>query len=139
MITNTPEIKTELRSYWTWMGEDGIARSVVKPNAEITLDDAIANSRAVNNLYTDHKFPLLVNSSQVKSMSREARKYLSVTDRSTHITAFAVVVESYLSTIIVNFFFKFNRTGVPARMFTNEEAALIWLEKYKLNVPDSEK
>lgn len=133
MITNSPVTKIELRSYTTWMGEDGIARSVVKLNAEISLDDAIANSRAVNDLFKNEKFPLLVNSTQIKSMSREARKYLAVTDRSTHISAFAVVVESFLSTIIVNFFFRFNKTGVPARMFTNEEAALKWLEKYKLN------
>lgn len=125
------EIKTELRSYITWMGEDGIARSVVKSNAEITLDDAIANSKAVNDLFKEKKFPLLVNSTKIKSMSREARRYLAITDRSTHITAFAVVADSFLSMIIVNFFFKFNKTGVPARMFTNEENALKWLEKYK--------
>lgn len=125
------EIKTELRSYITWMGEDGIARSVVKPNAEISLDDAIANSKAVNDLFVDAKFPLLIDSTKIKSMSREARKYLAVNDRSTHITAFAVLANSFLSMIIVNFFFKFNKTGVPARMFTNEENAIKWLKKYE--------
>lgn len=122
---------TELRVYSTWMGEDGIARSVVKKDAEINLDDAIANSKAVNDLFRQKKFPLLVNTTNVKSMSREARKYLSVNDRSTHITAFAVVVGSYLSMIIVNFFFKFNKTGVPAKMFTDELEAITWLEKFK--------
>jgi len=131
MFDLIPEKKIELRAYTTWMGEDGIARSVVKPNAEITLDDAIHNSKVVNELFQDKKFPLLVNSSQIKSMSREARKYLSVNDRSTHVSAFAVVVNNPISMIIVNFFFRFNKTGVPSKMFTNEKAALKWLEIYK--------
>lgn len=124
-------MKIELRAYQTWMGEDGIARTVVKPDSEITIDDAIANSKAVNSLFNGEKFPLLVNSTKVKSMSREARKYLSVQDRSTYITAFAVVAESLLSVVIVNFFFRLNKTGVPARMFTDERKALIWLNKHK--------
>lgn len=130
---NSPQLlnETELRAYWTWMGEDGIARSVVKPGAEINLDDAIANSMAVNALFQGVKFPLLVNSCKVKSMSREARKYLSVNDRSTHVTAFAVVVGSNLSKIIVNFFFQFNKASVPAKMFTDEREAIKWLENFK--------
>lgn len=126
----TIDQKLDLRTYWTWMGEDGIARTVVKPDAEIVLDDAIENSKAVNSLYRGSKFPLLVDSRCVKSMSVEARKYLSVNNRSTHISAFAVVVSSPLSRIIVNFFFRMQRTGVPARVFTNESYAMEWLRRF---------
>ena len=122
---------TDLRCYQTWMGTDGIARSVVKPNAEIELDDAIANTKAVNDLYLDKKFPLLVDANNVKSMSREARKYHSVRGRSTNITAFAVIVKSPISKVIGNFFFQFQKTGVPAKLFSDEESALKWLEKHK--------
>ena len=125
--------KIELRCYTTYMGEDGIARSIVKPNAEIELDDAIANSKAVNSLFQGEKFPLLIDSSKIKSMSKEARKYLSVNNRSTHITSFAVVVKSSLSTIIVNFFFQLQKPSVPAKLFTNEKDALSWLQKHKNN------
>lgn len=133
MNISTLQSVTELRAYYTWMGEDGIARSVVKPGMDINLDDAIANSKAVNDLSDGNKFPLLVNSTQIKSMSREARKYCSVNNRSTCITAFAIVVGSPLSKVIVNFFFQFNKMGVPARMFNSEKQALKWLEKYKMD------
>ncbi len=130
MNTTTIDKKLELRTYWTWMGNDGIARTVVKPQAEIELDDAIENSKAVNSLYQGVKFPLLVDSRAVKSMSMEARKYLSVNNRSTNISSFAVVVSSPLSRIVVNFFFKLQRTGVPARVFTNEQLAMDWLRQF---------
>lgn len=133
MNTATVEDKLDLRTYWTWMGNDGIARTIVKPDAEIELDDAIANSTAVNSLYQGTKFPLLVDSRGVKSMSRDARKYLSVNNRSTHITSFAVLVSSPLSKIIVGFFFRLQKTGVPARAFTHEEDALNWLRMYVNN------
>lgn len=122
----------ELRCYRTWMGEDGVARSVVKPDAEIDLDDAISNTKAVNDLYQGVKFPLLVDANNVKSMTREARKYHSVRDRSTNITAFAVIVKSPVSKVIGNFFFRFQNTGVPAKLFSNEESALQWLQNYKV-------
>ena len=123
----------ELRCYTTFMGEDGIARSIVKANAEIELDDAIANSKAVNALFKGEKFPLLIDSTLIKSMSKEARKYLSVNNRATNITSFAVIVKSSLSSIIVNFFFKLQKPSVPAKLFTNEKDALSWLKKYQNN------
>ena len=46
MITPTAE-KMELGKFHTWMESDGIARTVVKPGAEIFLQDAKENTAAV--------------------------------------------------------------------------------------------
>lgn len=121
----------DLKGYRTWMGEDGIARSEVKFQAEIDLEQAKENSKAVNSLYVDSKFPLFIDIRNIKSITREARSYFSVNGRDTHITAFAILVESELTKVIANFFFKINGSSVPAKMFTDEQKAVAWLNKYK--------
>lgn len=120
----------DLTCYWTWMGEDGIARTKVKPQAEVNLKESLENSVAVNALCNTKKFPLLVDSRQIKSISKEARDNFSIQNRSTNINAFAVIIESPLSRIIGNFFMGLNKPSVPAKLFNNEEDAVSWLKQY---------
>ncbi|HXD91621.1 MAG TPA: hypothetical protein VNX01_00330, partial [Bacteroidia bacterium] len=101
-----------LTCYWTWMGLDGIARTKVKPQAEVTLKESLENSIAVNDLYINKKFPLLIDSRQIKSISKEARDHFSIKNRSTNINSFAVIIGSPLSRIIGNFFMGLNKPSV---------------------------
>jgi len=120
----------DLTCYWTWMGLDGIARTKVKPQAEVTIKESLENSFAVNNLFTTKKFPLLIDARQIKSISKEARDNFSIRNRSTNINSFAVIIESPLSRIIGNFFMGLNKPSVPAKLFNNEQDAIIWLKQY---------
>lgn len=123
---------TEVTGFWTWMGADGIVRTKVKPGADITLVEARENSEVTHQLFLKHgaKFPLLVDSSEIHSMSREARKFFSVSDRSTGINAMALLIGSPLSRIIVNFFMALQNQGVPCKVFTDEKKALKWLNQF---------
>lgn len=112
------------------MGRDGIARSCVIRNAHIDLEAAKANSIAVNNLYVDRKFPLLIDITEIHSITKEARSHFSVKNRETNINSFALLTNSELGKIVANFFFSLNSPGVPARMFTDEERALEWLKNW---------
>lgn len=125
-----PNTATELSMFWTWMGEDGICRTRTKPQAEITLKEAIENSLAVTSFYKDKKFPLLVDARDVRSMAKEARKHFSTNGRDTRINSMAIMVKSPLSSIIGNFFIGLNKPEVPARLFDDEYAAVEWLKKY---------
>jgi hypothetical protein len=120
----------ELTAYWTWMGEDGIARTKVKPMAEVTLKEAQENSKAVNSFYKGKKYPLLIDSRNIKSITKEARDFFSIQNRDTSIMAFAIIIDSPLSRIIGNFFMGLNKPSVPAKLFNNENDALIWLKQY---------
>lgn len=123
---------TEVTSYYTWMGEDGIARTKVKPNAEVTLEQARENSIAVNALSKGGRtFPLLVDSRAIKSISKEARDFFSMNNRESNVVAFAIIIDSPLSKIIGNFFMGLNKPRVPARLFTRETEALEWLKEFK--------
>ncbi len=114
------------------MGADGIARSEVLPDAEIDIDEAIENSQAVNSLYRGTKYPLLVDITKIKSITKEARAQFSVKNRDTHITAFALLGKSEIGCMVANLFFRLHKPGVPGRMFTEEEDAIEWLNKYKV-------
>ena len=126
-----PKNAISVSGYWTWMGEDGIARTKVKPDIEITLNHAIENSKVVTSFYTDKKFPILIDSRGIKSMSREAREHFSTRGRDSKTNAFGIVIKSPLSRVIGNFFLGLNKPAVPTRLFDNEHDALVWLNKHK--------
>src|ERR1700751_1086967 len=119
-----------LKAYWTWMGNDGIVRTKVKPLAEVTLAEAVENSKAVNSFYKEKKYPLLIDSRNIKSITKEARDHFSIQNRETSITSFAVIIDSPLSRIIGNFFMGLNKPSVPAKLFNNENEAINWLKQY---------
>jgi len=130
-VPNSPNV-IDLPAYWTWMGDDGIVRTKVKPLAEVTLKEAQENSRVVNSFIaqTKRKYPLLIDSRNIKSITKEARDHFSIRNRDTGINSFAVLIESPLSRIIGNFFMGLNKPSIPAKLFTNEQDALEWLKQY---------
>lgn len=131
MSTLVPPVNAvEISCFHTWLGPDGVCRTVAKPGAVIDLNAAKENSAAVNGFYTHKKFPLLVDARHLKSISGEARKHFSTNGRSTNITSFALIIGSPLSSIIGNFFMSLNRPHIPARLFTNESDALEWLKQH---------
>jgi hypothetical protein len=122
---------TEIKAYYTWMGNDGIARTKVKPYTDVTLEEAKENSIAVNALSAGESFPLLIDSRQIRSITKEARDFFSMNNRESCVSAFAIIIDSPLSRIIGNFFMGLNKPRVPARLFTTETEALKWLKEFK--------
>lgn len=125
-----PKNAIELRGYYTWMGDDGICRTCVKPNIDITIEDAVNNTKAVTSLYVDKKFPLLIDSRLIKSMSYEARHHFSVRDRETKTCAFGIIISSSVSRVLGNFYLGITKPLVPTRLFENETEAIEWLKQF---------
>jgi hypothetical protein len=125
-----PKNAIEAEGYYTWMGEDGIARTKVKPDIRINLKHALENTIIVTSFYVDKKFPILIDSRDIKSMDREARQHFSTRGRDTKTNAFGIIVSSPVSRVVGNFFLGINRPDVPTKLFDNEEAALKWLKQF---------
>lgn len=121
----------ELDCYFTWMGHDGIARTLVKKDAEIELKDAKKNSEVVNGLRPTAGFPLIVETSEIKSITKEARDYLSIQNRETKISAIAIVRDSIIGNMVANFFIGLNKPAVPTKLFSSEEDAIKWCQQHK--------
>lgn len=126
----TPPNATEVKKYFTWMGEDGICRTKVKEGAEIVLEDAVENTVVVTSFYKDKKFPIMIDARGIKSMSREARNHFSTRGRDSKTNAFGIIIKSPISRVVGNFFLGISKPSVPTKLFENEEDAKTWLQSF---------
>lgn len=124
-----PKNAIEVTCFYTWMGDDGIVRTKIKPGSVVEVEHARENTTAVSSLYHGIKFPLMIDSRGIKSMTKDARNQFSTKGRETYATAFAIIIDSPLSRVIGNFFIGINKPAVPTRLFDNERDAEIWLRK----------
>lgn len=125
-----PKNAIEVTCFFTWMGEDGIARTKIKPGSEVTLEYARENSEAVNSLYLGKKYPLMIDSRGIKSMTKDARNQFTTKGRETNVLAFGIIISSPISRVIGNFFMGINKPAVPTKLFENETEAEKWLKPY---------
>lgn len=125
-----PKNAINVTGYWTWMGSDGIARTKVKPEIDITINHALENTEVVTSFYVDKKFPILIDARGIKSMTREAREHFSTRGRDSKTNAFGIVIKSPLSRVVGNFFLGLNKPAVPTKLFDNESDAIEWLKNH---------
>lgn len=127
-----PKYANDLKGYYTWMGEDGIARTSVKPNIDIVLEHAVENSAVVTSFFKEKKFPILIDARNIKSMSYEARHHFSAHGRETKTNAFGIIIGSPISRVLGNFYLGINKPAVRTKLFDNEHDATEWLKQFCL-------
>ena len=110
------------------MGADGILRHYTKKNAIETLEDAKLNVTIGRKLLEYKKGAIMVNLSESKGLSMEARKYYSSKEVAEHIYAFALVVNSPISKVIGNFMLGIYQSPSPTKLFITEDDAIKWLK-----------
>ena len=120
----------EMEGVKVWLGEDGIIRVVSLPGLEVTLENVIEVIRHVKNFTMGKKVPLLIDIRSVKSMTREARLFVSGEDAAQVTSAVALLIGSPASKVIGNFFIGFGKPIYPTKLFNSEEKALHWLEGF---------
>ena len=117
--------------YWTWLGSDGIVRTKVKPGAEIELKHARENSRVVNSFESQNGFPMIVDTTEIKSISKAARDHFSLRNRDSKVISIAILRDSTIGNMVANFFIGLNKPAVPVKLFDNEKEAVKWSMKFK--------
>ena len=103
---------------------------VFKPNIEITLEYALENTKVVSSFYKGEKFPLMIDSRPIKSMTHDARQHFSVRGRDTKTCAFGIIIGSSISRVLGNFYLRINKPTVPTKLFDNEIDAIKWLKHF---------
>jgi hypothetical protein len=96
----------------------------------INLEDAVENVDAVRILSGGKKVPIMVDITESKGVSREARAYLAGEETAKYQSACALIVGSPFSRLLGNFFLGLNKTKFPTRLFTEERSAREWLQTY---------
>jgi hypothetical protein len=74
---------------------------------------------------------LLSDLSKHKNMKKEVRDYLGGPEIFPLMKANAIVANSILSKLIVNLYLSFNKPPIPTKMFTNKDAAALWLQQFR--------
>jgi len=109
-----------------WLDANGIIRRVIHVGADENLDEAKKGLKFMLDISGGMKRPLLVDLRGMKSITREARQFLSG-ESSKHFTAVATIVDSPITKMIGNFAMRINPLGITVRIFSDESKALEWL------------
>ena len=113
-----------------WLGEDGIVRIIWVPGAEVALADAEESMAAWVKVSLGKRRPMVVDTSQMKSLAREAR-HLYASERAAKIAcAVGIIVGTPVSRVLGNFYLGLSNPHLPTRLFASEDEALQWLKGY---------
>lgn len=115
--------------------------------AEFAIEDGVLivrypakkiDLKTATGIVTDRKefakhiaYPVMADVRKVKSVTAQAREYLSSADAVAGVIAGAVLSGSSFTVFIANFFLKVNRPRIPTRLFTAEADAMKWLQQFK--------
>lgn len=116
-------------SYY-WLDNDGILTIINKPVAVHTGTHAEEGVTIAMQISAGVPRPLLIDITDVKSMTREAREIYSKVSTEGRVKAVGLVTRSAMSRILGNFFMSFNKPSVPIRLFKDQEQARKWLLAY---------
>lgn len=78
-----------------------------------------------------NSYPIFTDLRKLKGGSRQARERLAGKDAGVGVSAVAVLVSTRVQKTMYNFFNAIYKAPVQAKVFTDKEKALQWLEKYK--------
>ena len=120
----------ETRSGKFWLGEDGIVRIVIVPTPERSQADAEESIAAFVKLCRGQMRPALADIRNTKTTNREERLAYTKAEEAKLVLALGLLVESPLSRIIASFFLGISKLPFPTKVFTSEEAALLWLRGF---------
>jgi hypothetical protein len=126
MINN--HYKDEFIEMWT---ENGILYHIYPQDIEITLPIARHITQNRIKISEGQSWPLFTDARRLKSIDKESREYWSKDEGLKYLTAGVVIISSPILSLLGNAFVFINKPTKPLKLFTNQSAALKWLEHYK--------
>jgi hypothetical protein len=110
--------------------DDGILEFRYRDGIYLQLEDAEDLIRAALDFTGDDvPLPTIVHLGNVRGSTREAREYMAYSDENQRLSSrVALVVTSRIGRMLVNLLFGLSPPRIPTRAFTDEAAALAWLE-----------
>jgi hypothetical protein len=123
-----------------WL-QDGIIHFHYKKDIIVDLKIQQKNIADRNILAAGIPRPVFADAIGVKYWTHDAKQYASTDEANRLALAFAILTNSYVTEISVNWMLKIFKPKVPLKLFRSRDAAMAWLETYKVypNGPASEK
>lgn len=107
-----------------------------KENAEIEIEDAKEDMELSEELMKDiSSFGTIIEMANIKSISKEARDWYSrVQNDNPRNICVALIVDSFYTKIIANFFLGFKNSRTIMKIFNEKDTAIDWLyEQLEIN------
>ncbi len=111
--------------------EDGILFNSYLPNTPHDLDGAKLVAAKILEMCGDTKVPILVDGTDLKSMTSEARAFYSTPEGTHNAKAIAIIANTTIAKVTGTLFLGLNKPPYPAQIFTDKTEALAWLQQYK--------
>jgi hypothetical protein len=121
----------ETQQYADTYLKDEIIFMIIKSGTFVTLEIAREIIMERYKLNNGVSYPMLVDIRGIKGATKEARMYIASEYGSKNVKARAVIVQSKLQVIAVNFYINFDKPLIDTKFFFSEKEAVCWLEKYK--------
>ena len=121
-------LETDFTRMWI---SNGILYIEYKPKLVMNLEIAkqiVSDRLKVSNGVTR---PAILDARNFISMDRQAMKYYKTKETVLFVSAAAFLPGSALGSLAGNIFLMLEKPLIPTKLFTNEEKALEWLEKFK--------
>ena len=114
-----------------WLIENNIIFVECKANAEIQLEDAKEDMELSEKLVAEiNYFATIIDTANIKSISKQARDWYSQAqnDNPRNVSV-ALIVNSFYTRIIANFFLGFKNSRTEMKIFNEKDDAIEWLYK----------
>ena len=114
-----------------WLIGDDLIFVECKADAEIVLEDAIEDMRLSEEMIaSSSRFATLIDTANIKSISKEARDWYSqVQNDNPRNISVALVVNSFYTRVIANFFLGFKNSRTEMKIFNEIDPAIEWIYK----------
>ncbi|HEU4717377.1 MAG TPA: STAS/SEC14 domain-containing protein [Bacteroidia bacterium] len=102
----------------------------ISEGAEIVLEDAEELIRIGTEMVGNRQVVSIVDGRNNFSITGEAREYFARQTDKNRFLAVAIITNSTAQRLIINFFIRVNKPGVPTKLFANETEAKKWLQNF---------
>ena len=110
------------------MDEDGVLYQDYSPGTVLKLEDSLEELKIYRTTFCkEEKRPIIVDLSNIKTVSKESRDIYSSQEMGDTISAAALIVSNPVSRILGNFYMGISKTRMPVRMFASSCDAKDWL------------
>jgi hypothetical protein len=117
----------ETRTTKIFLFQNNIVLSEEQGGTFTTIDDAIRTAECVNKIHAADHWGIIVDITKNKGISKEARDYYALATVFPGRVGIALLVESYFSKVLANFFTGFSKPLIPTQLFTSKKEAFEWL------------
>lgn len=110
--------------------EDGIVFHTLEPGSVLRLDDVKAVAAKIDEVAPHQPVPVIGIHERAASVDAAARRYSSTPEMTRRCAAVAVVTDSQVMRVLVNFFLRFSKPPYPVRIFRDLDEAVDWAKRY---------